>query len=291
MGQNILESSKSQAKRLKIKSLSQQLKAAVVEGSNLSSWEADVLLKTIDEVIFRDPDLQELKDSQLKYVCVSSAEGAGKSLGECEMTTVLLTLFSDEDEEDLPDAGKQASVCRRLRRIMRITSEAKEQGGLLTQEDLAKILMCDLRTIRRNIKELTELGIHIPTRGQQKDIGPGVTHKELAIKLWLEGSEPVEICGKIKHSIGSVENYLEKFKRVAFLRRNNFDDFQIALTIGIGVRAVKTFVEIYNNFKNKPFMKNRMREIDLIGSQHFIAQDEKKDLTSLKDTAKGGMKR
>ncbi len=289
MGQNKVKSSESQAKRLKLKSLGQQLKQLAIEGTGLSSWEADVLLKTINEVLFSDPDLIDLKESQLKYSCVSASEGAGKPLSKCNMQTVLLTLFHEEDKNNLPLSDKQASVCKRQRRIMRLTLEAKEQGGLLSQEDLSEILMCDVRTIRRNIKDLTNEGIHIPTRGEQKDIGPGVTHKELAIKLWLEGVEAVEICNKIKHSIGAVENYLEKFKRVAYLRMKNFDDYQIALTIGIGVNAVKMFIKIYQEFKNKPFAKSRIAEVELIGEQFFTAQDEKKGLILLKDTNKGGM--
>ena len=62
---------------------------------------------------------------------------------------------------------------------MRISAEAREQGGLLTQEDLAKILMCDVRTIRRDIADLRKTDIVVPTRGTIKDIGPGVSHRAL----------------------------------------------------------------------------------------------------------------
>ena len=206
------------------------------------------------------------------------------------MVSVLLTLFHDEDKKGLPNSDKQASICKRQRKIMRLTMEAKEQGGLLSQEDLSEILMCDVRTIRRNIKDLAESGIIIATRGQQKDIGPGVSHKAIAIRLWLEGTEPAAICHKIKHSIGAVENYLEKFKRVAYLRMKGFDDFQTALTIGISVRAAKTFVEIYKEFKNKAFMRSKIAEIELVGSQYYSAQDEKKDSILSKDSSKRRIK-
>jgi ribosome-binding protein aMBF1 (putative translation factor) len=46
-------------------------------------------------------------------------------------------------------ALRQALIPLRQRRLMRITDQAREQGGLLSQEDLAEILMCDVRTIRR----------------------------------------------------------------------------------------------------------------------------------------------
>lgn len=285
MGKNNISQSKSQAKRLKIKSLGQQLIHAVTEGSGLSNWEAKILVKTVEEVYFSDPELLEQQDGQLKYICISASEGAGKELKECEMKPVILTLYDDEDTKSLPHADKQASVLVRERRIMRLTSEAKEQGGLLSQEDLAKILMCDVRTIRRNIKDLSDSGIIVPTRGQQKDIGPGVTHRGIAIRLWLEGVEPAEICNKIKHSIGAVENYLEKFKRVAFLRMKNFTDEQIALTVGISISATKTFVEIYKEFGGKAFTAQRIAEIELVGQEFYSAQDEKKDSILQKDTS------
>jgi hypothetical protein len=106
----------------------------------------------------------------------------------------------------------------------------------------------------------------------------------------LEGLEPVAICRRIKHSIGAVENYLEKFKRVSYLRMKNFDDYQIALTVGISVRAAKTFSLIYREFRNSSFFKNRMDEIKLAGSSHYLAEDEKKDSGSSNVIRKGGTK-
>jgi DeoR/GlpR family transcriptional regulator of sugar metabolism len=43
-----------------------------------------------------------------------------------------------------------------------MASEALDQDGLLTQEDLAVLICSSRRTIRRDIKELKELGIDVP---------------------------------------------------------------------------------------------------------------------------------
>ena len=57
----------------------------------------------------------------------------------------------------------------------------------LTQEDIAaKLLNCSVRTVRRDIKALAKRGVIVPTRGQQKDIGPGVSHKVEAVRLFME---------------------------------------------------------------------------------------------------------
>lgn len=281
----------SQNRRLKIKTLGQRMKRVAVEGAGLSPWEAGVLVEAIDEVYFSDPDLKELSTGQMKYSCVSASEGPGKPLDRCSMSTVLLTMIDPEDRRDLPSDGKQASVHRRQRKIMRLTEEAREQGGLLTQEDLAAVLDSDVRTIRRDIHDLRDNGIVVATRGQQKDIGPGVSHRGLAIRHWLEGREPVEVARAINHSIAAVESYLEKFKRVAYLRSKSFDDYQIALTVGMSVASVRTFVEIYSESKDLPFFRSRLAEIELVGEQHYMAEDEKKDSALSNGSRSGGTRR
>ena len=282
-------SRKSQDNRLKIKTLSTQMQNVAVEGAGLSPWEAEVLVNEIENVYFSDPDLRQATDGQLKYSCISIKEPAGKKVESCQMVSVMLTLFDSKEDSGILQKGKAGAVTLRQRRIMRITEEAKEQGGLLSQEDLGKILMSDPRTIRRDIKNLKEIGIIVATRGQVKDIGPGVSHKGVAVRLWLEGKEVVEIARHINHNLKSVENYIEKFKRVVYLRGKNFDDYQSALTIGISVASVKTFVQLYHEFKNKTFFKSRISEINLVGSQHYIAEDKKKDSPLLIDTSKGGI--
>ena len=287
MGIITTSSRENQSRRLKIKKLGQRMKRVAEEGAGMSPWEADVLIASIDEVYFSDPDLRELNENQLKYSCVAAFEGAGKPLSECSMVTVSLTLFSDDDDSPAETPPPSSDLIRQ-RRMMRIAEEAKEQGGLLSQEDLAKLLMCNVRTIRRARRALLDLGMVVPTRGQQNDIGPGVTHKEMAIRLWLDGSEPIAVAAKIKHSVGAVENYLEKFKRVAYLRMKGFDDYQIALTTGISVAAAKTFAGIHEELKSRSFFKTRMEEINIAGASHYEAEGEKKDSASSNDTSKGG---
>jgi len=277
MVQSTLTCREAQEQRLKIKSLSQQMKNMAVKGTGISQWEAQILIDIIEDVYFDDPELRLAKHGQLKYSCISTAERPGKPIRECQMESVSLAVFATEDDQELSYNDKDASIEKRRRRLLRISAEAHEQNGLLSQEDLAKILMCDVRTIRRDIAELRKSEIVVPTRGTLKDIGPGVSHRAIAIRLWLEGKEPSEIALGIKHSLKAVENYLEKFKRVAYLRRKSFTEFEISRTIGISVSATKTFLEIYEEFKKKAFFKSRMNEIAIVGAQYYQAQDEKKE--------------
>ncbi|KIC72819.1 hypothetical protein DB41_KC00090 [Neochlamydia sp. TUME1] len=280
-----INSREDQERRLQIKNIHQQMKNLAVQGTGISPWEAQILVGLIEEVYFSELNQNHLKPGQIKYHCVAAEEGAGKSLKECKMLPVVLTLFDQRDKGNFSqDNNKDKSVELRRRRLVRIAEEAKEQGGYLTQEDLAELLMCDIRTIRRDIKELRTIGILLPTRGQQKDIGPGVSHRAIAIRLWLEGKEPVAIAQHIKHSIEAVENYLQKFKRVAFLKSKHFNEFEIALTVGISIYATKTFSLLYEEFKDKAFFEQRLEEVYIVGAQYYHAQDEKKRMMPSNDS-------
>lgn len=287
-----VNSKEDQERRLQIKKINQQMKNLAVEGTGISPWEAQVLVDTIEEVYFSELNKNDLQPGQIMYHCVSAEEGPGKPLKDCKLVTVVLTLFDERDKGNFStENNKDRSIELRRRRLVRITEEAKEQGGYLSQEDLSELLMCDTRTIRRDVHDLKKVGIILPTRGQQKDIGPGVSHRAIAIRLWLEGKEPVAIAQHIKHSIKAVENYLQKFKRIAFLKGKHLNDYEIALTVGISVYATKTFSQIYEEYKNKAFFKQRLEEINIVGGQYYQSQDEKKSTTQSKDSTNNAWRR
>ena len=164
----------------------------------------------------------------------------------------------------------------RRHRIGRFCEEARDQGGLLTQEDLAQILSCDARTIRRDIKALKALGIHIPTRGQQKDIGPTLTHKGVAIRHWLEGKEPQEVARAINHSLRAVERYLNHFARIIYCVSHGFSVLQTAFALGISNASVRAYLDIYEEFKDKEGFRLRVAELEAIGAAHHESGDAKK---------------
>ena len=270
----------SQVSRLKIKTDIQQLQIAAQQGAGLSPWEASALCGIVEETIFQSAEAASYRSGQLKYSCVKASEPAGKPLEKCEMVTVRLTLFDREDRMELPHDAKRRSTDMRRRRLLRICDEAREQGGLLSQEDLGELLFCDVRTVRRDIAELKKEGVVVPTRGTVKDIGPGVTHKAVAIRLWLEGLEPTEVALRIHHSLKATEAYLEKFKRVAYLEEKGFTLHEIARVAGISTAAAETFKGIHAECGTKPFYKCRKEEIDVCGHGFWQAEGEKKSSRS-----------
>lgn len=288
MNKSSTSSLAAQHERMNFKSQSANLKSEVIRGTGMSPWEAGVLVDVVDRLYFGDPQLRPCKEGQVRITCLAAAEGPGKPLEQCAKKSIVLTLFDDEDDKDFSVMSDSEVLQMRRRRLCRITEQAREQGGLLTQEDLAKYLMCSVRTIRRDIGALKELGIVIPTRGQQQDIGPTVSHRALAVEKWLEGKEPVEIARNIKHSVRAVERYLETFKRVAWLHcRKGFGALEAALAVSVSVSLTRWYIDVFHEYKGTPFLEQRMSEIDLIGAAMYIAQDEKKSAGRCQEDSRG----
>lgn len=263
-----------QQRRLEAKTQDQRLITEVIEGTGMSKWEALIMVDIVREVYFNEPGNAPIRSGQMRYECVKSTEGAGKPLRDCRMVGVVLTIYDKEDPE-IRRRKKADGLRRHL--ITRITEEAREQGGLLSQEDLATLLHADARTIRRDIAALRdEHGIFVATRGQQKDIGPGVSHRGVAIRKWIEGKEPQEVARAINHSLTAVERYIQNFSRVVFLAGKGFQKLQIAFTIGISRASVDTWLAIYDEFKSDEGFKNRLAELKTIGGAWFEGGDEKK---------------
>src|SRR5262249_40382980 len=197
---------------------------------------------------------------RVRLLVVAASEPAGKPLKECQKVQAELTL----------DAGKEDYKVRRdygvegLRRcrILRLTTEAREQGGLLSYEDLAfRLFNCGLRTIVRDVQALRRREIEVPSRGQQRDIGPGQTHRVLAVRLYLQGHEPNEIARRLYHTLGSIENYVTTFARVAILINKHYVDDEIAFVIRRSSSLVAGYRKLSVEFEGKKSAGRRLAEI------------------------------
>ena len=268
--------------RIDIKTCETMLENIIVEGTSCSPFESEIIVNKAKEVfcIGEYSETRTLKPGQMMWLAVSADEGPGKEISKCKMKRVVLTFIDlKEDEEVYRQYGLGA---KRQAQILRMTIEAMEQGAYLTQEDLSRILGSDVKTVRNDIKKLKSEGITVPTRGQQKDIGPGITHREKAVKLFLEGKEPLEIGRAIKHTLRSVERYVDTFCRVVFCHEKMKNNLQTALVVGVSTSLVNKYLDLYDNYSKNDEYKERLESIKLRGKAYWDNIDFKKNASPSK---------
>ena len=179
---------------------------------------------------------------QLSYLAVSSDSPAGQKLSECRRVAIKLSLHQPDDLVAL----KSGVAALRQVRIQRLSEEAYEQGGLLSHEDLACLLSSSLATIKRDVSQLRAQSVNVPTRGQVKDIGKGVSHKTQIVQDYLAGYTFSEIEWRRRHSVGSIGRYCQDFTRVVRLHHQQFSRADIRRTTGLSERLIEQYLVLYD---------------------------------------------
>ena len=186
---------------------------------------------------------------KLRFLCASRKARHGKPLANQDMVRVELTL--DLGTDDLDVLRVQGPVCLRQLRILRLTEEAYIQGGLLTQEDLSRLLQVSVRTIRRDIQSLVEDGNTVHTRGYEHDIGPGLSHKSRIVDLYLQGFTYAEIMLKTRHSATSIKRYVGAFSRLLLLLNHEemFDVLDLSRLLHQSERLTREYLDLFEKYK------------------------------------------
>lgn len=259
--------------RLRLKTQEQQFANVITAGTNCSPFESEIVVQKAKEAfaIGEHEDLRHLQPGQLVWEAVDQKEPPGKLLKDCQLKRIILSYVNQH--EDLEAHDKYGTSGQRRQQIVRMTDEARDQGALLTQEDLGFILGTDVRTIRSDVQRLRQDGIEVPTRGQQKDIGPGVTHRQKAVELYLAGKEPLEIARQIKHSLKAVERYVDTFCRVVYCQKELRNALKTALVVGISVSAVNRYLDIYHAYREKDEYQAVLAQIEDRGRSYWKNSD------------------
>ena len=249
----------------------------IVRGTNCSPLESEIIVDKAMEAfgIGQWEEGRTPADGQVMFHAVSSEARPGCPLEECPRIRLVLTLLIRA--QDLDVRRKHGASAMRRQQVVRMAEEAREQGGLLTQEDLALLLGCDVRTVRADIKVLRGQGVMVPTRGTVQDIGPGVSHRVKAVQLWLAGKEPLEVARQMNHCLSSIERYIQTFCRVVYAQRRLRNILKTAMVVGISCASARQYWHLHwELLEEDPFYRERLDEILEVGEDHWEAVDGKK---------------
>lgn len=210
---------------------------------NLSLREAREVVSAAQEYLGLDRPSAQVRAGQVRLVVASLRAPFGPPLTETDRVTVTLTV--DAGPADAEVATHEGRVGLRQGRILRLVDEALEQGGVLTEEDLARVLQITPRTVSRDIQALKAAGHVVQTRGQVKGAGRGQTHKVRIIELWLDRQGYDRIALWAHHSVQAIKRYVATFQRVVTLHRAQTAVSQIAFLVGASARLVGDYLALY----------------------------------------------
>lgn len=267
--------------RIFIRNSAHQFKQVIQNGTHCSAFEAEIISSKAQE-IFHLGDYSHInrpQPGQIVWRAIAANEPPGKPLKECIFKEVLLTYHNLADDRNVK--SEYGLSAKRQQQILRMTSEAVDQGTFLTQEDLSEILGSDIKTIREDIKTAQKrLDILVPTRGNKLDIGPGITHREMAVEKFIRGLNPVEIARNMQHSLKAIERYTHTFARAIYCQKEVQNTFKTAMIVGISVPLLNKYMALHAKYIKDDLYKIRLEEIELTGGRFWKTDIAKKKHTS-----------
>lgn len=220
---------------------------------------SDELLNVTKEILLGHTKSTEIRPGQVRMVVASLKAPFGPPLADIDKVVVTLTL--DDGVEDIHVKRQEGSTALRRGRILRILEEALEQGGVLTQEDLARILNVNERTIRRDVRALKAAGHLVHTRGHLKGVGRGQTHKVRIIELWLDREGYEKIARWVHHTPQAIKRYVNTFIRMVILHEKGTAIEEIAFLTKTSSRLVKDYLAVYEASMQVSHRQEKLQEV------------------------------
>ena len=122
---------------------------------------------------------------------------------------------------------------------------------LLTIEDLAYLTCSSPATVKRDLAACRARDEAVPTRGQIRDIGPGVSHKAKVVQLYLWGLQFTDIERRTGHSEGSISRYLSDFRQIAALYARGATLSEIRAATGRSAALISEYIGIYERARRE----------------------------------------
>jgi len=260
-------------KRLFQKTAEGEFLYELINSYELSPKLSQQIIQTAKTCLLRQ---SQLMSGQIEYHCIQLDEKSGKALDAMPKVKVILTI--DDQLEDLKLLLENGRSVLRQSQIQRVTIEAVEQNGILNQEDLSRILNVSIRTIKRDLHSLMELGIDVFTRGNYHNIGRGQTHKTKIINLHLDGSTYSEIARKSRHSIAAIKRYMESFGKILMCKNCGINGIsEIRSLTGLSSFVISQYLTIISSAASNP---TRQQNLELLKNQLSYQYGSKKTITS-----------
>jgi len=194
---------------------------------------------------------------QMRWLVLKAGQKYSKSkkLSEMQLISVTLTLINAEDIEDRITRVKKKELIEKL--IVRLCTETKEQGGVLTETDISILLRLTIAAISIHVKNYEKKTKKVvPRAGTEMDMGKSLTHKSLALHNYKKKIPTSENARLIDHTPESVDRYIKDGIRIEKLYADGYNEWDMAFLTRLPMYLVKEYVEIIKSYEKEKNNKN-----------------------------------
>jgi hypothetical protein len=175
----------------------------------------------------------------------------GKRTADSELVPVVLDLSTPKDIEARIERTSPRE--RLAAKAVRLCHQAYDQGGLLSNCDVAELLAThDADVAHLLCQHEDQSGKVVPRRATLHDVGTGLTHKLIICrKRYLEGKPPEQVAKETYHSLEAVDRYLAVYDRVRHCRLEGMAPGDIAYTLDCSRALVDQYLAIDAELEEK----------------------------------------
>lgn len=220
-----MELRRTEISRSQIKSSEGEFLWELKNSYELSPKLSEQILITAKESLLRE---YHLKEGQIEVTVIGIEERSGKLIEKMQKKKARLTI--DNGLEDIESKKEYGRIGLRQIKIQRITEEAIEQEGVLSQEDISKYLSISLRTVKRDSRRIKQRGIEVITRGYLRT--------------------------------GAIKRYLESFTKVLLSQKRGITEIKdISGVTGISEGLVKQYTELIKESKRDKTRGENLKDL------------------------------
>jgi hypothetical protein len=214
-----------------------------IGGPRIRGLCADIILEVVDKhMLPRD----HVKHGQVLWMAVdiNDPPGRNKQIADTKLVPVLLDISTTADVQRRID--RMPAPERLLHKARRMCQQAYEQGGLLSNSDIAEMLHVSGGYVG-TVLARHELSTNtvVPRRATLHDVGSRLTHKRIICWMrYAAGKDPDVVARATYHSLEAVDRYLGQYDRVRHCRLQGFTPEQTAHALRCSVGLVRQYLDI-----------------------------------------------
>ncbi|MEW5978039.1 MAG: DUF1670 domain-containing protein [Acidobacteriota bacterium] len=160
----------------------------------------------------------------------------------------LLTLLDPADDGWI--RRKYGVIGLRRHKLLRVTAEAYEQEGSLSQEVVAfDILGCGIRTLQRDLVLFSQLGVWVPfQRYSERNRLDRYLYKAAAVRHYLEGKSKHEIAELLYQRLEFVESLIVVFAKLTKLCASGIGKEHLPRVLDLPAATLEEYLALYRQF-------------------------------------------